>query len=279
VTTTPAETAWHTWHEAHEAARSAPHGFLAVTSIHWLTAGPERFDDAPGTWWTGPDGPVVELDAGERLTIDGGLVTGTHRFGSLGARSTTAFWDRPEGVAGSSNGGVRVAVEVANRGGSDIVRPRHPDALLRTTYRGTPTFPFDERFVVRGTFVPFDAPREVSVGSVVDGLRHAFTAPGVVRFDLDGPREVVVFGDAPAGAAVPVGDLTLLFRDRTSGVTTYAACRTLDIDAPAADGTVTLDFTRATNLPCAYTPHATCPLPPPENRLDVAIEAGEQLPR
>ncbi|MGX1494420.1 uncharacterized protein (DUF1684 family) [Streptomyces tendae] len=70
----------------------------------------------------------------------------------------------------------------------------------------------------------------------------------------------------------------MLFTDATSGVTTYAANRALHIDAPAADGTVTLDFNRATNLPCAYTDLATCPLPPAENRLPVAIEAGERIP-
>jgi uncharacterized protein len=61
-------------------------------------------------------------------------------------------------------------------------------------------------------------------------------------------------------------------------VTTYAACRTVTIDPPAADGTVVIDFNRATNLPCAYTEFATCPLPPPENVLPIAVEAGEQIP-
>ncbi|MEN0102365.1 MAG: DUF1684 domain-containing protein, partial [Curtobacterium sp.] len=72
--------------------------------------------------------------------------------------------------------------------------------------------------------------------------------------------------------------LHVLFTDRTSGVTTSAANRSIDIDAPDAEGRTRIDFNRATNLPCAYTAHATCPLPPAENRLDVAVEAGEQLP-
>jgi uncharacterized protein len=75
------------------------------------------------------------------------------------------------------------------------------------------------------------------------------------------------------------GRLSILFTDATSGVTTYPANRSLQVDAPAADGTVTLDFNRATNLPCAYTEFATCPLPPAENRLPVAVEAGEKDPR
>jgi uncharacterized protein len=66
--------------------------------------------------------------------------------------------------------------------------------------------------------------------------------------------------------------------DATSGVSTYPANRSLQVDAPDAQGTVTLDFNRAVNLPCAYTDFATCPLPPAENRLPIAVEAGEKLP-
>jgi uncharacterized protein (DUF1684 family) len=62
-------------------------------------------------------------------------------------------------------------------------------------------------------------------------------------------------------------------------LTTYAANRSLFLAPPAADGAVELDFNRATNLPCAYTEFATCPLPPAGNRLAVAVEAGEQIPR
>jgi uncharacterized protein (DUF1684 family) len=69
-----------------------------------------------------------------------------------------------------------------------------------------------------------------------------------------------------------------LFTDETSGVTTYAANRSLRVAAPDADGSVVLDFNRATNLPCAYTEFATCPLPPAENHLPLAVEAGEQIP-
>ena len=69
----------------------------------------------------------------------------------------------------------------------------------------------------------------------------------------------------------------MLFTDQTSGRTTYPANRSLSV-VPAPDGAVELDFNRAVNLPCAYTDLATCPLPPAENRLPVAIEAGEKIP-
>jgi uncharacterized protein (DUF1684 family) len=71
----------------------------------------------------------------------------------------------------------------------------------------------------------------------------------------------------------------VLFTDATSGVTTYPGARSLSIIAPDADSTVALDFNRASNLPCSFTDFATCPVAPSENRLTIAVEAGEKNPR
>ncbi|MFJ4030101.1 DUF1684 domain-containing protein [Paenarthrobacter sp. NPDC089989] len=120
--------------------------------------------------------------------------------------------------------------------------------------------------------VPFEEPRSTTVGAAVEGIQHVYEAPGEIQFKLAG-RELTLTafnGYAP-------GSLSVLFTDQTSGKTTYAANRSLSV-TPAADGTVHMDFNRAVNLPCAYTDLATCPLPPAENRLPVAIEAGEKIP-
>lgn len=248
---------WTTWHAEHERRRADPHGFLAITSLNFLTASPRRFPDAPGAWHTGPDGVVVDLDPGETLELDGEKITGRHGFGVIPERGSIypAFDD--------------AVVEVAKRGGFDVIRPRHPSNPLLAKYPGTPTFDFDQRWVVGGRFVPFESPRDITVGAAVEGLEHVYSSPGRVEFD--GLALTVFNGHTP-------GALFALFTDETSGVTTYAANRSLAIAPPAADGSVVLDFNRATNLPCAYTEFATCPLPPAENRLPVAVEAGEQIP-
>jgi uncharacterized protein (DUF1684 family) len=252
---------WEQWHAEHERRLADPHGFLAVTSLNFLTTTPQRFSDAPGSWSTGPDGVVVDLADGEALTIDGAAVTGRHAFGVLAERG---------GVDARSGDAV---IEVAKRGGFDIVRPRHPEHPLRQRFRGVPAYEPDEKWVLTGRFVPFDTPRDVTVGAAVEGLEHVYESPGRVEFEVQGtPLALTVFnGRTP-------GSFFALFTDETSGVTTYAANRSLAIDPPGADGTVLLDFTRATNLPCAYTDFATCPLPPAENRLPVAVEAGEKIP-
>jgi uncharacterized protein (DUF1684 family) len=252
---------WADWHRQHEARRADRHGFLAITGLHWLTGRPQRFPDAPGEWWTGPDGVEVRLADGEDLLVDGARVGGEHSFGVIPERG---------GVAAAFGDAV---LEVAKRGGSDILRPRHPDNPVLVGYPGTPAYPADPRWVVTGRYLPFDAPRPTTVGAVVEGLQHVYDAPGRVEFEVDGqPLSLTAFNGAAPGS------LFILFTDETSGVTTYAANRSLPVDPPAADGTVTLDFNRATNLPCAYTRFATCPLPPAENRLPIAVEAGEKKP-
>src|SRR5690242_1926579 len=71
---------WLEWYRAQEARLAAPHGFLAITGLHWLDETPQRFPDAPGSWRTGPDGVVVVLDDAEELVVDGSPVRGEHRF-------------------------------------------------------------------------------------------------------------------------------------------------------------------------------------------------------
>ncbi|MGW6359360.1 DUF1684 domain-containing protein [Streptomyces sp. NPDC055092] len=253
---------WLDWYRAQEARLADPHGFLAITGLHWLDDRPQRFPDAPGAWHTSPDGVVVALDDGEELVVDGTPMRGEHHFGVLPERGgVDAVWGD-------------AVIEVARRGGNDIVRPRHPDAPLRTAFTGTPAYVPDPRWAVTGRYIPFDEPRPTTVGAAVEDLEHVYDAPGKIEFEL--------YGRLLSLTAFPgrgEGRLMALFTDATSGITTYAANRVLALEPPAADGTVVLDFNRAANLPCAYTDLATCPLPPAENRLPVAIEAGQKIPR
>ncbi|MCW2529874.1 MAG: hypothetical protein JWM76_4734 [Pseudonocardiales bacterium] len=255
------EDSWREWHRAHEKARADKHGFLAITSLNWLQGDPQRFLDAPGEWSTGPSGVRVVLTEGETLELDGVVIRGDHNFGPIAER------DSLYPVAGDA------VIEVAKRGGHDIVRPRHPDNPFLIRYVDTPTFEPDPRWAVTGHYLPFDQPRPTTVGAAVEGLQHVYDAPGRIEFDLRGERlSLTAFnGKTP-------GSLHVLFTDATSGVTTYAANRSVSVDAPDAEGNVDLDFNRAVNLPCAYTDLATCPLPPTENRLPIAVEAGEKTP-
>ena len=167
---------WEDWHRQKEAVLSGPHGFLAITGLHWLNPEPSRFEDAPGSWSATAEGVVVELDEGQELTVDGQTVRGRHSFGVIAERdSVYADW-----------GAARL--EIAKRGGNDILRPRHPDSPLRTAFTYTPAYAPDPRWLVEGRFLPYEEPRPVTVGAAVEGLEHVYDSPGQVEFELEGAR-------------------------------------------------------------------------------------------
>jgi uncharacterized protein (DUF1684 family) len=266
VTDAAFASAWAEWHAAHERQRADPHGFLAVTHLHWIGSEPARLDGAPGTWSVEDDAVSLVLGAGERISRDG------QELNPDGVGGTVVFDPIAE------RGGLNLlsgdtVIELAKRGGAYIVRPRHPGNGLLAGYRGTPVYGPSQQYSIQGIYVPFETPRSTTVGAAVEGIQHVYEAPGELRFRLAGhDLALTAFnGHEP-------GTLSVLFTDATSGRTTYAANRSLSVAAPGPDGTVTLDFNRAVNLPCAYTDLATCPLPPAANRLPVAVEAGEQIP-
>lgn len=244
---------WQTWHDAREFRLRDPRGWLAITAIHWLGAEPECFDDVPGEWSAAVDDTAtVVLVDGETLDYDGiTLGAGVHPIGPVDAAGAT--------VAFTSDGQQAVA-QVAQRPGGVIVRPRRPDSATLRTYQGTPSYPADPTWVIEGRFEPAATPEDENVGEVV--FTHAGAEHRLRAWDN---------GEAD-------GSLWILFRDATSGVTTYAANRQLMLEAPDAEGRVEIDFNRAINMPCAYTSFATCPLPPRQNTLPFAVEAGEKVP-
>lgn len=122
-----------------------------------------------------------------------------------------------------------------------------------------------------GRFTPFAAEQAIPIGTVAN-TAALYRAAGVVDFALGGRplRLLAAAGSSP-------GSLWIVLRDATAKDETYGAARFLHPTVDAA-GNVDLDFNRAINPPCAFTPFATCPLPPPENILPVRIEAGELRP-
>lgn len=258
------EQQWQDWHEAHQAVVSDPHGFLAVTHLHWLDDEPRAYAGAPGMWSVAEDQVAVSLGTHEHLSQHGARLdrgAGTRHVFEPIAERDSIFLD-----SGAD------AVEVAKRGGRHLLRPRRHDHPLVVGYRGTPAYAPTRRFVLEGRYVPFEGSHPVTVGSAAEGLEHVYDAPGTVRFAFDGvEHELTAFSGRDPRV------LQILFRDETSGRSTYAANRSLTVTVED-DGAVVVDFNRAVNLPCAYTDLATCPLPPAGNRLSFAVEAGEKIP-
>lgn len=163
----------------------------------------------------------------------------------------------------------RITMTLIDRDGRLAIRTKDPESPARAEFAGLEYFPIDAGHRVQAAFEPFPAPREVTIPTAT-GVDSTMKAPGLLRFRLGGREHAILgFGEPDALS------LFVIFKDGTSGTSTYGAGRYLDATREA-DGTFVLDFNRAYNPPCAFTSFATCPYPPPENVLPVAIEAGEK---
>ena len=252
---------WQDWHSGREESFRDPLGWLSLTALHWLVETDTTFPDPPGKWRADADGVVITATADAGLEVDGEPVDGTAALAPL------------EGAPGQLVRHGSRNIEVIRRTGDVALRIHDPEAGSLAAFTGIPTFPPARQWSVPATFTPFSQSRVVTTGAVVEGLEHHHTALGTLAFEYDGAaHELVAFAGKNGG-------LHVLFTDATSGVSTYPAARSLAVDAPAADGRVILDFNRAANLPCAFTDYATCPVAPAENRLTLAVEAGEKNPR
>jgi uncharacterized protein (DUF1684 family) len=229
-------------------AVSSAHGVAALRHTHWLDPEPREYAHAPGRW-----------------RVEGGRVVGI----DLQAADPSAPVDEVALAPGEHLDVGRLRLKAMSREGALALRVFDPETPGRTRLRGILSFPHDEGWVLRGRFQP--APEgEITVIKSVDGYERQEPAVGTIALDVAGaPVQLTVTGDPSEG-------LSAVIADATGGVDAYRF-RFLEIEPPAADGSVTVDFNAAYLPPCAFSDEYVCPLPPANNRLSVRVEAGERL--
>jgi uncharacterized protein (DUF1684 family) len=255
------------WRQAYEAQLKSDSGWLTVSGLFWLHEGENTFGSGPLNDIVLP--PSAPASAGSfqfhlgRTTVH--LTKGV--TASLNGKPAETAEMHPDSDADQLTIG-DLALYVHSSGDRYTIRLRDKNSRLRRDFTGTRWFPVDESYRVTARYVPYDTPKPIEIQNVMgDTLKE--TIPGYAAFSLHGQALRL---DAEL---IGSGGLSVVFRDLTSGKETYAASRFLEADPPK-DGQVVLDFNEAYNPPCAYNPYTTCPLPPPQNRLPVRIEAGEK---
>lgn len=255
------------WRADREARLVADDGWLTVAALHFLRQGENSFGTSPLNDMVLPEGPesagVFELRGrevflrareGHPLIVNGESVLATQLYPSEDDRQDLTIGDLTMWVHYS---GERLAI-----------RLRDTNSQIRKDFTGLKWFPVDERYRVRGRFIPHDEPITVNLPNILGDI-EPFTSHGSVVLTVEGQEMKML--------PMTSGDrLWFIFRDLTSGTDTYPAARFLYADAPDEDGWTTVDFNQAYNPPCAFNPHTTCPLPPEPNRLGVRVEAGEK---
>jgi uncharacterized protein (DUF1684 family) len=261
------------WREDRVRRLTGPDGWLTVVGLAWLQDGENPVGSAPENPVHLPRGPahagtirvkegaaVATLDAGSGVTHDGIPVTVLDlQDDSLG---------EPTVLRLSS-----LAFYVIRRGGRVAVRIKDEDSPARKAFTGIESFPIDPGWRVRGRFVPSASERNARVPTVL-GLTESYQVPGSVEFDHEG-QLLRLEAFLEEGET----DLFVVFGDLTNRSETYGGGRYLYAAPPDDQGIVVVDFNKAYNPPCVFTPFATCALPLPENRLPIRVEAGEKLYR
>jgi uncharacterized protein (DUF1684 family) len=262
------------WRAKREQNLRADGGWLTVTGLFWLKDGPNTLGSAPGNDIVLPPSAPARLAV---IDFNGGKATvrvepGVQVFSADKPVTTLAL------RADTAEGGPDVLVhgplslQVIERGGRYGLRMKDKDARQRREFAGLSWYPVSDAHRVVARFVAHPAARTIPIANVL-GQEDQQPSPGTAIFTIAG-KEVRL---DPILEAPDATQLFFIFRDATAPRDTYPAGRYLYTDLPK-DGVVTLDFNKAYSPPCAFTAFATCPLPPPQNRLAVRIEAGEKKP-
>ena len=257
------------WRTARYARLRAEVGWLTLAGLGWLQPGINRIGSADDADVVLPGGPPF---AGTVTVPDGGLpiVDGAFLHDGAPVHGLELETDAHGEPTLLELGRLRLCV--IDRDGRLAIRTWDTAAPARAAFTGIDHWPVDPAWRIQTRFEATPG-RTLDVPGVLGPSEHQ-ESPGELAFEIEGGThrlQALRGGDA--------GELWLVFGDATNGPETYGGGRYLYTDAPDADGRVTVDFNRAYNPPCVFTPYATCSLPWPANRLSIRIEAGERLYR
>lgn len=257
------------WHQKRINNLKLENGWLNLVGLYWLKQGENRFgSDKNNDIVFPPDAPakigkfilqdsIVTVEISPEVTV-------THDGEKI--QSAILDNDLSEKVTKLKTGSF--IWFIIKRGDKYGVRLRNLEAPLVKSFEGIERFPVNEEWKITAEFIPYDSPKEILVPNILGEMDKEFSS-GKIKLQIDGKD----FEITPVDAGEK---LFIIFADETSGEETYGAGRFLYADKPDSSNKVILDFNKAYNPPCVFTPFATCPLPLKENYLKVRITAGEK---
>jgi uncharacterized protein (DUF1684 family) len=260
------------WHAKREARLKADDGWLTLVGLFWLNDGKNLVGSSKEANIKLPASAPAKL-----ATID--LANGKVTYSPVSGTSATID-DKPavkmelksdEG-AGEPNvvKSGSVSFYVIKRGPKLGVRVKDTENAARRSFTGVDRYPVDPKWRVEAKLEPYSPMKQIPIVNIL-GMVEPTPSPGALVFQLDGkPYRIDPILEEGTD------ELFILVKDKTSGPETYGAGRYVYAPKPGADGKTVIDFNKLYNPPCAFTPFATCPLPPPQNRLPFRIEAGEK---
>jgi uncharacterized protein (DUF1684 family) len=258
------------WHAQRIAELKSPQGWLNLVGLLWLEEGTNRFGTAAADNCRFPKGTIA-AHAGRFIRNGLQVIQVANPGVSLyvdGVRQDSALvFDAASGVSHETfHGSLRW--KIIRREDKLGIRLRDMNSTQLKHFKGIPRFTPDPSYRVMARLERPIVPQTIKITNVL-GQTTATPSPGKLFFELKGRSFVF-------DTMEEEGKLFIVFGDLTSGKTTYPSGRFLYAAMPGEDGMTRLDFNQSINPPCAFTPYATCPLPPRQNILPIAVRAGEQ---
>lgn len=261
------------WRASMNEGLTKENGWLALSGLFWLHDGENKVGTAVSNHVTLPSNSAP-AEVGTFTLHDGQVtlaVTAVDQVQVDGKPSNEVILQPDTTDAPSFVTINNLRMVVIQRGEQFGIRLWDNDRPERQTFNGRKWHPPQEKFRVTATYVPFDTPETITFSRSL-GADFESEIQGYVNFSIDGiDYQLHTF-------AQPDGELFTLFKDGSSGKTTYGAGRYL-LTEKVINNQVIIDFNRVFNPPCAYTSYATCTLPPRQNWLPIAIDAGELSPK
>lgn len=258
------------WRAQRTQQLQAPNGWLSLIGLPWLKEGSNSIGstkDNDVVLSKGPAhlGKIILKDGKATIVLEASVPAQIDGKAIAKAELLDDSHEKPTMVSFGT-----VSFYLIDRSGRKGLRVKDSAAETRTNFVGLDNFPIDPEWRVEAKWIAFDSPHQLEIPTVI-GTVNKMPVPGKVVFEREGHSyELLPVLESPNDK-----ELWFIFADRTSGKETYGAARFLYADMPK-DGKIVIDFNKAYNPPCAFTPYATCPLAPPENRLALAVTAGEK---
>jgi hypothetical protein len=256
------------WRQARHDRLADPDGWMTLVGLEWLNEGSNavgagehndaRIPGGPSQWGVVlVEGDLVRFmpEAGNGVTVDGETVEQ--------ARLVADDQGQPTVVRHGD-----LSFHVIHRESYALrVKDRRAPALL--AFEGVPAYDIQPDWRIEGRFMPAEPGATIEIANVL-GQTSDSPVFGTFEFEREGQSySLLALGTAESSS------LWFLFADKTSGRETYGAGRFLYSDGMPEEGRLVVDFNKAYNPPCAFNEYSTCPLPPQQNRLRLAVRAGE----
>jgi len=257
------------WRQKRNAGLATENGWLTLVGLEWLQEGENHVGNSDSSDLRIPGGPQhwgTVFVNGDELRFVPAPGSGMRVNGAEMEEAALVADVQGEPTLVSSG---NLSFYVIFRG-SYALRIKDTQAPALLSFTGVETYDFQEDWRIDARFIPAAEGETIEIANVLGQIEPNLVY-GYVEFDREGVTyRLLGLGNENSTS------VWFLFNDRTNGRETYGAGRFLYSEGLPRDGRVVVDFNKAYNPPCAFNDYSTCPLPPQQNRLDMAVRAGEK---